>query len=801
MIGTKIRGIRHLWRLSDSSLKKILVSIGGKESSICYVVKSLVDSQIGERLLIFNRAIDNVSYNSDSLEEYCGIKRDEFFAHLVSCNKIFEVSNLSRAQEYDRYFNDMILFPDDFDYAFKAFLNENSKMIKSICDKYCIDASSDVCKSIFLLTGNSKNFFLWAINLFLRENCSLSTIQSILTWNECYGQLTKKLKRGGTITAYTHLNSINDLLIELRGLRTEKRINDAINSFNTLQKKLLRSNNHTSVDKQTLARFSKLSEIKKNNFIKKVSTIDDYSELMKQMRHVTSTHFEWSKESFLDSINNIDGIDYEVIYDNGPIVLVYVKDYETIKYLAKTTNWCISKNKSYWNNYIENGHNNAKQYMVFDFSKMEDDKLSIIGFTVTKNKGITSAHNFINDNLMQVDANARMLKSYLSKFTNSNNIFKILDGCGIDINMITHYERPQYSWNYQGVMDYLFECVDKECVNIITNANNKMVISVRSEYIRYFLGDAYIDRVSNDYYGNEHILFIDFNKSMYDPERIVFAIISNENYDEDYCIMIDNISMNAQGLNFDTMLVEFGAPYDCIKRTDNVEKRIVDSFYSLNSVVLRKCLDENGKMFHKILKSKIDQGDSYDVIKDSIMGHLSFDLLDIIYDSGYSLQEYIGARRVDSLLSALFSTLRDCAARMGLKELEKPTDEEVDAFYNEMIDNRTKTFYIGMYIAIKKIIEHEGKDNEIFKSFVFRSFNNKIVGSMMKEFYYLIIRKIDFSRKCDLSSKIFLYLAQYGDEEMKETASSLMKKYPWLNKEVNLKEAISVRALSDVDIF
>ena len=85
-------------------------------------------------------------------------------------------------------------------------------------------------------------------------------------------------------------------------------------------------------------------------------------------------------------------------------MVLKVFDFETIKQLAKTTNWCISKNKSYWNNYVS-PENNTSQYVLFDFSKKEDDKHSIIGFTVMHNKGITNAHDFTNNNLFKNSGN------------------------------------------------------------------------------------------------------------------------------------------------------------------------------------------------------------------------------------------------------------------------------------------------------------------------------------------------------------------------------------------------------------
>lgn len=125
----------------------------------------------------------------------------------------------------------------------------------------------------------------------------------------------------------------------------------------------------SSRDKDTLAKFGKLSSTKKNNFIRKMSTVEDGDEIMKQMAYVVNVHFEWNKDSLIDYITHTENLHAEIVSINGDIVLVKVNDYDAVKYLGKSTNWCISKNKTYWNQYTKD-EGQATQYIIFDFSKL-----------------------------------------------------------------------------------------------------------------------------------------------------------------------------------------------------------------------------------------------------------------------------------------------------------------------------------------------------------------------------------------------------------------------------------------------
>jgi hypothetical protein len=322
----------------------------------------------------------------------------------------------------------------------------------------------------------------------------------------------------------------------------------------------------------------------------------------------------------MDFLTNVEGIKYEKIFENDKVVLVKVLDYETIKQLGKTTNWCISKNKTYWNNYIEGYHGMTTQYMVFDFSKLEDDKLSIVGFTTTHNKGITSAHNFVNENLMgDEEAEQVFLNSFISRFSNNKNIYSLLAEDGIDITLVVQYDMPPYKWDEKSLMTYLYECVNPENVDIIKKGDNKIVLSVMDENIRYFFGDTYHDNISHDYWNYQHIIFIDFNKNVYDINKLQFAIIEESSGDEDYCVGLYNERALNSRQNFDSKLIEFGLPYNTIRRTNNPYVRLRNGLFSYNTPMIKDSIKECSKDDIKRIITKDVGADSfYDMIMTTI---------------------------------------------------------------------------------------------------------------------------------------------------------------------------------------
>ena len=774
MIGTSIRSIRHLFRVSDTSLKTILVNYRGGHWDICKVFKSPAESEFGETVFILNNTIRQSRWGADT------VLSSKMFKSIVGKSdilkeykNIFSIS-LSEIPSLSEVFSEIVLLPNNFEEQYDKFLKENAKLVTTLQSSLGIHTNDIRVKRIYIYSDDSKNFFQWAVNAYFRNNVSLSTIKHILLWNESYKQLSKNLSKG-TITAYTSRDSIIPLLNELSELRKEKRINDSINSFNTLQKKMLKENELSSDVKQALWKLSRLSDTKKTNFIKKVSSIDDFNELTRQLKFATSVHFSWTKESFMDFIDNVEEIKYEKIFENENIVLVKILDYETVKQLGKTTNWCISKNKSYWNNYIENYHGQTTQYMVFDFSKLEDDKLSIIGFTTTKNRGITSAHNFINDNLMgNREQEKVLLNSFIERFNETGNIYDILSNDGIDITLVVDYDKPPYEWSQKVVMDYLYECVKKENVDILVSKGNKIVLSVTDSNICYFFGDCYQDNISSDYNSLQHIIFMDFNKNKFDRSKLQFAIIEEDGYgDEDYCIGVFNEHSLEDGANFDSLLIEFGLPYDTIRRTNNTVVRLKNALFSYNTPMIKECMK---KCDGSTLKNLIDDicYEAYqDLIYRSIDDFLSFDYLNLIYDNGLTLADIMPIASIGELIKHLSQTLKSLSrATSNFTNMEGVTDTDIDDFYNLKTERYEDTKYIGNYLAIKMILENETKLNGEQYNEICRKLSSYMTVAerqidVFEQIISLVKDKFDYNHKGEFLNYLVRYAVFYGSAGLK----------------------------------
>lgn len=788
MIGTNIRGLRHLSRVvSDTSLKEVLINFRDFGYRFCHAVKIPATPASYEKLVIFN---SHYSWGHRGI------------GHCVPCTKLnselqrFVLDRYAKVMEFEpsysrhsdiyNYITEIILLPDDFEANFEAFLSSNAKMIRTLANKYGFDPHDDYSKRIYAYTDGSKNFYQWAIINRYQNYITFNTIKRIMNWNSIYGQLAKKLQKG-TITAYNSPIDIITLISEMDALRKEKRVSDVINMFNTAQKRLLREAELSDAEKNIMSRFYRLSDTKRTNFIRKMSTINDVKEIMHQMAHVTSAQFEWNKDSFMDFITNIENMNFEKIFETKDVVLVKVNDYETIKYLARSTNWCISKNKTYWNQYVEQ-RPESTQYVVFDFSKKEDDLLSIIGFTTEYNRGITHAHDFTNNDMMKSNPNteAIFLKSFVSNFKNKQGIFNALKNCGIDITMVVQYDKPLFEWTKEKMYEYLFECVKKENVDILSDKGDLVAISVRDEDVKYFLGDPYMDAINNGMYGWQHIIFMDFSMSEYDPNRIQYALIKRQNdREEDYCTNLFNAHAQPLPNDFETKLCQYGLPYDIIRRSDNKRMRIRNAFNSSNIpllVELFKGIDVD--TIRDVIYNYVEENNAINIITDSIVNNVSFDYLNLFYDKGLRLRDIFDAEYINALFKGLVNAFITYG-RNGTMDgtYPVPTKEELDAFYSNNSPNIEQAYYIGTYLAIIMIVSHEASKTECRQNTMYKRLLNGILmtrkgSEAFNEIMKLVGMQLNFEAGGDAVFSWVGYVFVNGDKELKDYAMSLMDKYP-----------------------
>lgn len=797
MIGTNVRGLRHLWRLSGPSLKEVLVNFRDYGPCFCHIFKTEKNSPSGELLVLFN---SHYNLGNKSITNYANstyLTDNEI--HLVACtySRVMEIRKENTRTEVFPYIYDVVMLPDNFEEEYNKFLTTNAKMIRTLTNKFSYETMDAVSKRAFMYSDGSKNFYQWAISNYYQNGTSMASIRSIMCWNELYGQMAKNLKKS-TITAYTSRGDIYDLSEELRLLRRDKRVNDSINMFNTAQKRILKAAELSDRDKDTLSKFYRLSEAKKVNFVRKMSTIEDFAEIMRQLRHITSTHFEWNKESFMDFITNVEGMKYEKVFEKDDVVMVKVEDYETVKNLAKTTNWCISKNKTYWNQYVEQ-RNDSTQYIVFDFSRREDDLLSIIGFTTEYNKGITHAHDFTNNDMMKSSDNSerRFLKSFIEKFSSHTGIYNVLKDCGIDITLVAQYDKPLFEWNREAMFKYLYECVNKSNVDILYDKDNGVVVSIKDSNIRYFLGDTYIDNMDSSNWYNQHIVFMDFSMSQFDPNRLQFAIIRNQGDDqEDYCTGLYNEHLEGVNSNFDSKLSQYGLPYNTIRRSDNICVRIDGAFMSYNVPELKKLLGSVSKgVLNTTIHDYIGSETFVNIISSSITDSMSFDMLDVFYDNGIKLSTITDSTLVNILLKSVTGCMVN-HGRIGSHDgkYNTPTESDIERFFNNDCDTIDEAFYIGCYLAIKKIIKNEAgckNPNNLYKRMTNIILMTRKPGEVFEELLMDIAGQLNFSEQHDTINSWVSYARIHGSEKMKEYTlkNVLIHKFPmnvWKNIEARM---------------
>lgn len=717
MIGTNVRGVHHLARMAKASLETKIIFFFESLHRIGNGTAIYVDGKKhknpyhagdGDYIMIFNDITSNVKPNHSVFN---GTELEERIQKASCTLSGLWVITLGKRmpREDSKLMSRIIALPETFDKDYACFCTANKKQLPNIT-KYA-DVNSAIIKYFYMIANGSKNFFFWAANAHFKQGIHISLLEKVMVWNDNYSQLSSKLSKG-TITAYNNVRDIFRLVSEMVALRRDKRANDVINMFNTAQKKALKGFSLGMRDYDTLSKFAKLSSKKKSNFIRKMSTIEDPAEILKQMSFLSDVHFEWNKQSLLDSIKNNDVFKCDIVLDKGNMLLLKVHNYETVKRLAKTTNWCISKDKKYWNQYVE--HNpDASQYVLMDFDKKEDDDMSIIGFTSIFDRGITNAHDFQNKNIMGERPNNSLaeIKVFTCSGAVSDNIYSVLDKYGIKLSDVVAYEPNQFEWNRESMFDYLNQCVNEDDYYIIYDDGTRVVLIVENDNVIYFLGDAYINNYGNSRgVGDQYIIFADFSKSNNDSDKFVFGIIVNdyENH-ESKCSRLYNSRADVLTQSFDSKIEEFGLPYDIICRKNDPVERFYTALGSYE-VSTAKDLIKN-----EAVKEDLMSKNKAQIIRDIMMQvtfvYFSSDYIDLFYDNGIKLSDVIGTRYTSDIMNRLYNNVVDTDDG----SLSVPSKDMIEQLNNRAITNNRDAIHVGFFITLMKMINGEDDDNVFYR--------------------------------------------------------------------------------------
>lgn len=459
-----------------------------------------------------------------------------------------------------------IIVPDDFDNQLKEFATQN----KSVLGKWynVINNPNDDFYGLgcyaYLLTHKSPHLTLWFLQNHAVYMVQTAKLTHICNWAVNNPNSVKMLTKH-SLSAYNRNEMVDKLYDEIRHLKKVNTSKVVINSFNTAQKKLLKSQTLSDSDITIFTKFMRQSEVKRTNFIRKMSTVYDTDEIMNQMSVFVKDHFDWGRDALLGFIETNKDLDCEIVWDKDNIIIVQTNNYDSIKYLAKSTNWCISKNKTYWNNYMcdecANPSTNIKQYVMFDFNQMPDSEYSIVGFTIKKNVGITASHSFTNANICN-----DKLSQYTKCFNNINTIHRMLKCYGIP------YERFIFDADTSSGMPLKCAFNKESILKIITSSPNNNSCEILRSDTRLVAHIQSLDIVSSllnlpkDFHPHTHDmwLFCDFNESEYQKDDCVAIFTSNE-HEAYYPIYMIKILLN-NAYN-STAYMPFFEGYDILTRT------------------------------------------------------------------------------------------------------------------------------------------------------------------------------------------------------------------------------------------
>ena len=796
MIGINTRGLGHFKRNVPFNTP-LCFFLGRFENSMEGEVLK-VETPNGVYLMLFN---NKRNYNEFYLDDIKRSLKNSEIQKVISNFRskyggvlIFHTFDKSEQMMWQNY-TPALLMPKNFEEDYNAFCDANKKLFSSL---FAFNSpQSPIAKVFYALSGGSPNMFLWALTNIYKSVPSY-LIVDMLYWFNNYNQFSGKLKKG-SITSYNGVQNILKLQEELIALRQEKRIASVFNMFNTQQKKLLKSATLNKQETEMVSRFETMSKEKQINFIRKVSTLETKEEIFHQMALLTKVHFDWNRESFLEFITNIENLSFDIVFDNNNIVILSVKDYDTIKYVTRTTNWCISKNKRYWDDYTSKDNRvKRNQYVLFDFNQKEDSEYSIVGFTTKDDKDIVHAHSFTNANLMNNSYEFNVLTSF--RMRQGGSIVGVLNNLSIPLDKFMRCPSLPYKWEKESIMDILSR-IDENKYTIIKDEDGLLAFTIQSPNdIFNLVGvEQYTKAIQNIDYNpieRKHLFIFNFNKNTDDKMLWTFITSDYDGIERTDC-GVYNVNGNRYNKSLNYCLYQNGLPFNVFSRPIDDFLLVRDAFYT-NDVDMLSILLEKDSVRQMLNEKKyILKDEIYESLTSSIFRYYSFDVLHLLYKNSYKLANLIGFDAIDSILrNAMEIMLSRCNKAMKNVPTESDFEDLMRGQFNE-----NKALAYGMFFIIEKIFDNESNQNILKKWYkkihVCPNFLQKHFIAKFVPFINQIVsrEKIDYITSLIMNCDYYEIFENntFNSEFVQTLYNKLSDGHPWKQKIVS-KEKVTVNS-------
>jgi hypothetical protein len=185
------------------------------------------------------------------------------------------------------------------------------------------------------------------------------------------------------VMSFKSIESLND---SLERLKLWRKVNTFIKKLPPTQKNLIWKDGYfiDSLKTKTQSIANAIIEIQsdesiESTFLKKVSSIKTIKDLIDNIFRVTN-NVPWEYDYWLDFLDKTRDVVITWKSPEKQQIICAVFGYNALKKIAYMSNWCIVRDKNYYDSYTSNGN---IQYVFYDFDKDSSDNDSVIGFTVT----------------------------------------------------------------------------------------------------------------------------------------------------------------------------------------------------------------------------------------------------------------------------------------------------------------------------------------------------------------------------------------------------------------------------------
>jgi hypothetical protein len=276
---------------------------------------------------------------------------------------------------------------------------------------------------------------------------------------------------------------------------------------------------------------------------------------------------------------------------------------------------------------------------------------------------------------------------------------------------------------------------------------------------------------------------MDFSINQYNPNRIIFGIIEEgRNGNDDRVVAFKNEHCVDCTMSFNDKLAQFGLPYNTIKRFDDKFMKLRDAIRLYNVPELAKAI-ENPEFLSETIMHVIGPESMADYIKSSIVELVSFDYINVFYNSNHRISEFIGYDYTSSIIEYLLDVFisghqnRNCSM---------PKQHDIERFFNKETTNINEALTICVFLAIDKILSKEVIDvkaNEwMYKKIMDTIILSRCKGTAIDHFIEIMLDNFDISSENKCIRKIFEYTMSCGGKKLKEKLESLQIKSPYLRQ-------------------